>query len=85
MWCCAGDEVQVVLDETPFYAEGGGQIGDRGSLTAVSLDTEQEGSAPAVLEVSDVQKAAGGSLFVHSATLTTGELEVGQKASPLPL
>ena len=68
-----------MLDTTPFYAEGGGQRGDRGTLTAVSLGGQQNGSEPAVLEVADVQKAAGGSLFVHSATLTSGALSVGEK------
>ncbi|KAK3282193.1 hypothetical protein CYMTET_10060 [Cymbomonas tetramitiformis] len=60
-----GEQVQLVLDRTPFYAESGGQIGDRGTL----------GDA----EVTDVQKAAGGRLFVHSATLKedAGNITVG--------
>lgn len=64
----AGDEVQVVLDATPFYAEGGGQIGDRGTLAA---------TGGAVLEVTDVQKAGGGALFVHSAVVKEGSVEIG--------
>jgi len=64
-----GDEVEVVLDRTPFYAESGGQAGDRGTLEAAS---------GAVLRVADVQKAAGGDLFVHKATVVSGQVRVGE-------
>jgi alanyl-tRNA synthetase len=66
-----GDEVEVVLDSTPFYAESGGQVGDTGLLAAVDDDTT-------VLQVSDVQKAAAGQLFVHRATVQGGSLRIGQ-------
>ncbi|WP_383150838.1 alanine--tRNA ligase-related protein, partial [Streptomyces sp. NPDC056697] len=46
----AGEEIQVILDETPFYAESGGQIADEGSL---------EGNGLKVL-IKDVQKAPNG-------------------------
>jgi alanyl-tRNA synthetase len=62
----AGDEVEVVLDSTPFYGESGGQIGDRGSLTAPGLE----------LEVTDTQKPLQG-LVVHHALVRQGELAVG--------
>jgi alanyl-tRNA synthetase len=45
--------VQVVLNQTPFYAESGGQIGDRGYLSGDEL----------VIRVTDVQK--DGDFFVH--------------------
>ncbi len=61
-----GDEVEVVLDRTPFYAEGGGQLADAGRI-------ELDG---AVIEVSDVQKPLG-SLIVHRARVISGEVEVG--------
>lgn len=77
----AGDELQVVLNRTPFYAEGGGQIADSGVLR--SLPAADNGSEPAVIRVSDVQKAAGGSLYVHSAILESGRLEVGQEVAVL--
>ena len=66
-----GEDVEVVLDRTPFYAEAGGQLADRGRIT---LDNG------AVLEVSDVQAPISG-LVVHRARVVTGEVEVGTAAS----
>ncbi|MFH0750994.1 MAG: alanine--tRNA ligase-related protein, partial [Chloroflexota bacterium] len=61
-------EAEVVLDRTPFYAEGGGQVGDQGMLT------ERGGGSP-LFTVSDTQKPSGG-LVVHRGTLH-GRLRVG--------
>jgi alanyl-tRNA synthetase len=61
----AGDEGQVVLDATPFYAESGGQVGDRGVLAA--------GAARFV--VADTQKL--GKVHLHVGTLEGGSLKVG--------
>lgn len=61
-----GQEVEVILDASTFYAESGGQIGDRGQL--VMGDT--------LLTVNDVQKI-GKKLWVHRATVETGGLNVG--------
>jgi len=58
----AGDAGVVVLDRTPFYAEGGGQVGDTGTLGAFA--------------VSDTQKI-GGSAFGHSGSLASGTLKIG--------
>ncbi|MGB7488694.1 MAG: alanine--tRNA ligase [Phormidesmis sp.] len=58
-----GAEVQVVLDQTPFYAESGGQIGDRGYLTGDDL----------VIRVEDVQKE--GDFFVHFGKVERGTLK----------
>jgi alanyl-tRNA synthetase len=63
----AGTEVQLILDQTPFYAESGGQVGDRGFLYS---DTVR-------VQVRDVQKE--GSLFVHYGTVETGRLAVGDR------
>src|SRR5262249_12975747 len=68
----AGTAVDVVLDRTPFYAEGGGQLADAGVLTA----TGSGAGAGARLEVSDVQSPVAG-LIVHRATVTSGEITVG--------
>ena len=65
-----GDDVELVLDRTPFYAEGGGQLADGGR---VELDTGT------VLEVRDVQRPIGG-LIVHRATVVVGEVELGRTA-----
>ena len=58
----AGDAGVVVLDKTPFYAEGGGQIGDAGHLGA--------------FKVADTQKITGAA-FGHSGSLESGMLKVG--------
>ncbi|MEV0696670.1 alanine--tRNA ligase [Saccharopolyspora sp. NPDC050389] len=59
----AGAEVELVLDRTPFYAEGGGQIADTGRLVGPGV----------AVEVHDVQRAVPG-LFVHRAKIVEGEL-----------
>jgi alanyl-tRNA synthetase len=63
----AGDEGEVVLDRTPFYAEGGGQVGDAGEL----------GNVSARFSVRDTQKR--GAVFSHIGTLTKGVIGVGDK------
>lgn len=65
-----GNDVTVILDRTPFYAESGGQVADIGTLVTVG------GSC--VLEVRDVQKVAAGRLFAHTAHVVSGELAVGE-------
>ncbi len=58
-------EVTVVLDKTPFYGEGGGQVGDRGNLM-------KEG---ATLHVYDTQKSDG--VYLHLCTVQNGSFAVG--------
>ena len=67
-----GTEVDVVLDRTPFYAEGGGQLADTGQIRA-SGSGAGEG---AVVEVLDVQTPVPG-LIVHRGRVTSGEIVVG--------
>ena len=62
-----GEHVEAILDRTPFYAEGGGQIGDQGLIRLA------DGT---LLEVYDVQQPVPG-LFVHRATVADGQAEVG--------
>ena len=64
-----GDKGIVLLDRTPFYAESGGQIGDRGRLLAEH----------AVFAVSDTRKR--GDQFLHDGALARGELRVGDQLS----
>ena len=62
-------EAEVVLDQTPFYAEGGGQVGDQGVL-------REPGGGSELFAVTDTQKPLGG-LVVHRGTLH-GRLRVGE-------
>jgi alanyl-tRNA synthetase len=72
-----GDAVELVLDRTPFYAEGGGQLADGGRIL---LGDSAGGEA--VVEVDDVQQPIGG-LIVHRARVVSGEVTVGASAQAL--
>ena len=63
-----GDSVQIVVNQTPFYAESGGQVGDAGLL---KTDT---GAA----RVTDTKKSQG--VYIHIAEVTLGEIVTGQGA-----
>jgi alanyl-tRNA synthetase len=65
----AGEEGIVVLDRTPFYAESGGQVGDRGELT-------KGGACLTLFEVQDTQKIQP-EVFGHHGVVKTGEVAVG--------
>ena len=62
----AGDKVQIVVNQTPFYGESGGQMGDTGVISG------ENGK----LAVGDTQKKGEG-LFVHSAEVSEGTIKVG--------
>ncbi len=64
--CKAGQACVVVLDQTPFYAESGGQVGDTGQLTT------NEGTLVDILDTQKSDKA-----FLHSAHVSAGTLSVG--------
>ena len=61
-----GDEVEVILDVTPMYAESGGQMADRGRLLM----------GETILNVNDVQRV-GKKLWLHKATVQNGGLDLG--------
>ena len=63
----AGDKVQLILDQTPFYAESGGQVGDKGYLAGDEV----------LISIEDVQKESG--FFVHDGSVERGVLTVGQQ------
>ncbi|MDZ7969025.1 MAG: alanine--tRNA ligase [Nostoc sp. DedSLP03] len=65
----AGTQVQIVLDKTPFYAESGGQIGDRGYISGDGI----------VVRVEDVKKESD--FFVHFGRIERGTLRVGDRVS----
>jgi alanyl-tRNA synthetase len=64
----AGDDIGVIVNQTPFYAESGGQMGDSGVIFSPN---------GAELAVRDTVKKAG-DLHVHLGTLTRGSLKVGE-------
>ena len=68
-----GDEVELVLDRTPFYAEGGGQLADQGVIELAN---------GARVQVLDVQSPITG-LVVHQAKVLSGEVTVGEPAQAL--
>ncbi len=63
-----GAKVQIVVNQTPFYAESGGQVGDSG---LIRTDT-------GMANVTDTRKSAG--VFIHIAEVTEGEIARGQPA-----
>jgi alanyl-tRNA synthetase len=63
----AGSEVAILLNQTPFYAESGGQVGDAGSIT---------GPGGLRIAITDTQKKLG-ELFVHLGRIEAGEARVG--------
>jgi len=65
----AGDIAQIILDQTPFYAESGGQIGDRGYLSGANL----------LVRIEDVKKESG--IFIHFGRVERGLLQTGQSVS----
>jgi len=68
-----GEEGIVILDRTPFYAESGGQVGDRGVLRV---------GDQAVYRVTDTQKQ-GGAVFAHKGLVTQGEIHCGDHVDAL--
>jgi alanyl-tRNA synthetase len=66
----AGQEIEVILDRTPFYAEGGGQLADGGVITLAT---------GAVIEIDDVQTPVNG-LSVHRGRILSGEANVNSAA-----
>ena len=63
-----GDEIALIANQTPFYGESGGQMGDSGELATAS---------GGVISVHDVQRKVG-DLFVHFGKVTKGEVKIGE-------
>ena len=64
-----GDTIQLILNQTPFYAESGGQVGDQGHLQ----------TADCKIQINDTKQFAG--LFVHSGKILRGLIKEGDSAS----
>ena len=67
----AGDEAAIVVNQTPFYGESGGQVGDAGVI---------RGAKGALFRVTDTQKKAG-DLFVHLGKVEKGSVQDGRRRS----
>ncbi|MBW4606525.1 MAG: alanine--tRNA ligase [Hassallia sp. WJT32-NPBG1] len=65
----AGTQLQIVLDKTPFYAESGGQIGDRGYISGDGI----------VIRIEDVKKESD--FFVHFGRIERGTIRVGDSVT----
>jgi alanyl-tRNA synthetase len=65
----AGDDISIILNQTPFYAESGGQMGDAGELRV----------GDSVVDIDDVKKKGDG-LFVHLGKVRGGVIKVGDGA-----
>ncbi|MBE1554625.1 alanine--tRNA ligase [Sporosarcina limicola] len=63
-----GDEVQIILNRTPFYAESGGQVADKGTISSEAF----------IADIKDVQKAPNGQ-NLHTAIIRSGELSKDAK------
>jgi len=63
----AGDEGMIILNQTPFYGESGGQVGDTGEIITNNFK----------FQVSDVQKKLG-DLFVHYGKVISGEIRINE-------
>jgi alanyl-tRNA synthetase len=65
----AGTSVQIALDQTPFYAESGGQVGDRGYLSGADV----------LIRVKDVQKESG--IYIHYGRIERGLISLGDSVT----
>lgn len=65
-----GDKVTVILERTPFYAESGGQVGDKGEIISDAF----------VVDVEDCKRISGGQ-YLHLGTVRTGTIRVDEKAT----
>ena len=63
------DTVQLIFNQTPFYAESGGQVGDQGFIQ----------TSDSLIQINDTKKFAG--LFIHSGTVSKGYVEEGDSVS----
>ncbi|MDB3858109.1 alanine--tRNA ligase [Pelagibacteraceae bacterium] len=65
-----GDEIEIITNQTPFYGESGGQVGDQGFIQ----------TADCKIDISDTQKKMG-DLFVHTGKIKKGSIKVGESVN----
>ena len=66
----AGDKIDIITNQTPFYGESGGQVGDQGIIYTSECE----------INIKDTQKKMG-DLFVHTGEIKKGEIKVGQNVN----
>ncbi|WP_339047729.1 alanine--tRNA ligase [Candidatus Mesenet endosymbiont of Phosphuga atrata] len=71
-----GEEISIILNKTPFYAESGGQQGDTGELEVILGEENKLGSQSGVVKVLDTQKMLN-SIYVHRCVVKTGMIAAG--------
>ena len=65
-----GDEIEIITNQTPFYGESGGQVGDQGFIQ----------TADCKIDISDTQKKMG-DLFVHIGRIKKGSIKIGESVN----
>ncbi len=70
----AGEEIEVILDRTPFYGESGGQVGDQGALVGPAIDGAR---GELRIEIRDTLKPTG-NLIVHRGKVVSGTVHAGE-------
>ena len=65
-----GDEVEIITNQTPFYGESGGQVGDQGIIY----------NSDCKINIKDTQKKMG-DLYVHSGKIEKGPIKIGQSVN----
>jgi alanyl-tRNA synthetase len=74
----SGQSVRVIVDQTPFYASSGGQIGDTGKVYSKGLEGKALEGKGVEIEIVDTQKPAG-DLFVLFGTVRSGQVKIGDE------
>ena len=74
-----GEQVEIVLSETPFYVESGGQVTDVGVITSWGGEQDQEEEPAWIVEVSEARRPVPG-LIVHRGQVVSGNPRVGEHA-----